>query len=168
MDPPHAPLPTWRNLPFQSDIGSQTSDLMSESVDGVIVSSTRQNAGIVPASRAAAAPPTVGTNLPAATTRARLIVVCGNDSEVVRRSQVAADNAGPSAWPGSPTISADTTTAAAVIRMETPLTLSPLSKLTGQILPRPHHAGAQDLAATSRHRLDSRLISSVRPWHLVR
>jgi hypothetical protein len=38
-------LPTAWNLPFHPAIGSQTSTLMSESLDGWIVAATRQNAG---------------------------------------------------------------------------------------------------------------------------
>jgi hypothetical protein len=45
MTPAHAPLPTASNFPFQLSIGSQTSILMSESLDGVRVAVTRQNAG---------------------------------------------------------------------------------------------------------------------------
>ena len=47
MLPAHPPLPTAWNFPFHPDAGSQTSILMSESLDGVSVAATRQNAGSV-------------------------------------------------------------------------------------------------------------------------
>src|SRR5262250_2984707 len=44
--PAHPPLPTAWNLPFHIALsGSQTSILMSESLDGVNVAATLQNAG---------------------------------------------------------------------------------------------------------------------------
>ena len=45
MVPAQPPLPTAWNLPFQPANGIHTSILMSESVDGLIVAATRQNAG---------------------------------------------------------------------------------------------------------------------------
>ena len=45
MLPFKPPLPTAWNLPFQPAAGSQTSILMSESLVGVSVAATRQNAG---------------------------------------------------------------------------------------------------------------------------
>src|SRR5215510_1497246 len=45
IEPAHPPFPTASNLPFQPDAGSQTSILMSESLVGVSVAVTRQNAG---------------------------------------------------------------------------------------------------------------------------
>ena len=45
IDPCHAPLPTAWNLPFQPEMGNHTSILMSESLEGVSVAATRQNAG---------------------------------------------------------------------------------------------------------------------------
>src|SRR6186713_3271061 len=45
MVPAHPPLPTAWNFPFQRDEGSQISTLISESIDGVSVAATRQNAG---------------------------------------------------------------------------------------------------------------------------
>src|SRR3954468_14361302 len=44
MSPAQPPLPTDMNLPFH-EVGSQTSALISESLDGVNVTATRQNAG---------------------------------------------------------------------------------------------------------------------------
>src|SRR5437879_5522980 len=67
--PAHPPLPTARNLPFQPDAGSHTSVLMSESLLGVNVAVTRQNAGKL-ANGFAFAPrpaPPGGTNAPAVT-----------------------------------------------------------------------------------------------------
>src|SRR5579864_3727456 len=45
MVPAQAPLPTACRFPFHADSGSQTSILISESVVGVSVAATRQNAG---------------------------------------------------------------------------------------------------------------------------
>src|SRR5262249_49308059 len=45
MYPPNPPLPTPRYLSFQLASGIHTSILMSESVDGLNVAATRQNAG---------------------------------------------------------------------------------------------------------------------------
>src|SRR5512138_1484238 len=47
MLPAHAPLPTACSFVFQLAAGSQTSILMSESLDGVSVAATRQNGGRV-------------------------------------------------------------------------------------------------------------------------
>jgi hypothetical protein len=44
IDPLKAPLPTARNLPFHPVVGIQSSTVMSESLDGVKVSITRQYA----------------------------------------------------------------------------------------------------------------------------
>ena len=65
-------------LAVPSRSGSQTSDLMSESLVGLIVSATRQNAGQV--RRAGAAPPPGGVNLPAATS-------CGRAHRRIRELQ---------------------------------------------------------------------------------
>src|SRR4051794_35177093 len=60
--PAHPPLPTAWNFPFHPAVGSHTSILMSESLDGAMVAATRQNSGrlaytggVVPAPRAPAA-----------------------------------------------------------------------------------------------------------------
>src|SRR5215510_8219082 len=45
IEPAHPPFPTASNLPFQPAAGNQTSILMSESLVGVSVAVTRQNAG---------------------------------------------------------------------------------------------------------------------------
>src|SRR5437868_8591669 len=45
MEPPQPPLPTARNLPFQSLTGSQISVEMSESEVGLRLAVTLQNAG---------------------------------------------------------------------------------------------------------------------------
>ena len=105
IEPPQAPFPTCRNLPFQPDIGSQISDLMSESLDGLIVSATRQNAGRLAA--AAAPPPPGGTNLPAATGIADVTVEFGSLSEAARRSHAAADTDDVCACADEPTSRTD-------------------------------------------------------------
>src|SRR5215471_14462839 len=45
MVPAHAPLPTDSSFPFHPDSGSHTSIRISESLAGVNVAATRQNAG---------------------------------------------------------------------------------------------------------------------------
>src|ERR1700736_4399989 len=75
------------NLPFQPDTGSQTSTLMSESLDGFNVAATRQNAGsalkaFAIAGEAAAPPAGVGgLNAPASIVCATVIVVFGSFSD---------------------------------------------------------------------------------------
>src|SRR5690606_33825513 len=88
IDPPQAPFPTCRNLPFQSAMGSQTSDLISESEVGAIVISTRQKAGRAAATGGAIVP-VGGLKRPAATGFADVIVVFGRSSESANRSQAA-------------------------------------------------------------------------------
>src|SRR5688572_19807544 len=94
MFPFQPPLPTAWNLPFQPDAGSQTSILMSDSLEGVSVAATRQKAGRslngLPPPRPAGA-----VNAPAATGCAIVIVASGSFNDD-RLSQVAA-LAGP-AW----------------------------------------------------------------------
>src|SRR5437667_7654204 len=90
MAPFHAPLPTAWYFVFQLSAGSQTSILMSESLDGFAVSATRQNAG----RSANALPPRPArppgcVNAPAATSCAESIVAPGSVSDF-RLSQVAA------------------------------------------------------------------------------
>src|SRR5580765_320698 len=81
--PAHPPLPTAWNLPFHPVNGSQTSTLMSESLDGRIVAATRQNAG-TPRNTCPAGPDGLapaepgGVNAPASTTLASVMVVCGS------------------------------------------------------------------------------------------
>src|SRR2546427_5095249 len=89
MLPAHAPLPTASSLPFQPDEGSQTSILMSESLDGVSVAATRQNDGSA-ANGFAPRPPRGfgGVNCPAPTVCASVIATCGPEN-VDRLSQVA-------------------------------------------------------------------------------
>src|SRR5215467_15545713 len=99
MSPLHAPLPTARYLPFQPGpgpepcaelAGSQTSILMSESLDGFAVNATRQKAARLPNGfppRPARPPGWV--NAPAATICAVSTVACGSVS-VARLSHVAA------------------------------------------------------------------------------
>jgi len=89
IDPPQAPLPTCRNLPFQPDCGSQTSARMSESLDGVSFSVTRQNGGtVVNAAAAAAFVEFGGANAPARTGSAErtcplVTFTCASDSHAV-------------------------------------------------------------------------------------
>ena len=94
MLPFQPPLPTAWNFPFQPVAGSQTSILMSESLEGLSVAATRQNAGrsancAPPPPR----PPAGGVNAPAATGCAIVMVASGSLSEL-RLSHVAAA-AGP-------------------------------------------------------------------------
>src|SRR6266850_2745718 len=81
MFPVQPPFPLASNLPFQPEAGSQTSILISESVDGRNVAATRQNSG---RSRSTAAgppaprPPAGGVKAPAAMVCASVIVLSGN------------------------------------------------------------------------------------------
>src|SRR3954468_21312968 len=73
IPPEYPPLPTPSNLPFQASAGGiQTSNLISESLVGRAVASTRQNAGSVIAADAPGA-----VNGPAATVAADLTVTFG-------------------------------------------------------------------------------------------
>src|SRR6185295_3356452 len=87
MTPAHPPLPTAWNFPFQPDAGSHTSILMSESLVGVNVAATRQNAGSAaigppPARPPPAAPrPAGGVKAPAGTACAIVIVASPRASE---------------------------------------------------------------------------------------
>src|ERR1700680_2499324 len=100
MSPLQPPLPTSWNLPFQLDIGSQVSDLMSESCDGVRVNATRQNAG---RSANSAAAPAGGLNCPAGTTCAEVTAVFGRVSEV-GRAQAAESTARGAEGPWASTV----------------------------------------------------------------
>src|SRR4029077_14585282 len=89
MAPFHAPLPTAWYFEFQFSAGSQTSILMSESLDGLAVSATRQNAG----RSANALPPRPArppgcVNAPAATTWTESTVASASESDF-RLSHVA-------------------------------------------------------------------------------
>src|ERR1700675_302483 len=93
------PLPTPMNLSFQSEAGIQTSNLISESMECLVIAATRQKAG-----RSLAAtkvwPPRGpgdgkgdwGVNVPAATTAAKVIVVLGSLSAIRLSQGVAAIN----------------------------------------------------------------------------
>src|SRR5215510_12211043 len=63
------------NFPFQFALGSQTSNLISESLVGLITPATRQNAGN---SLYGVAEPDAGVNAPVATACAVVIVVLGS------------------------------------------------------------------------------------------
>src|SRR5437763_846460 len=88
MLPAHAPLPTASSLPFHPEAGSQTSILMSESLDGVSVAATRQNTGSPPKAVRPLAPRPGATNVPAPTVCANVIATGGCDN-ADRLSQVA-------------------------------------------------------------------------------
>src|SRR3954468_22453438 len=93
MTPAQPPFPTAWNLPFQPFVGSHTSILMSESVLGVSVAATRQNDGRFAYGLAPPPPrrpPSGGTNVPGATTSARLIVPAFKAAPA-KLSHVAAD-----------------------------------------------------------------------------
>src|SRR6185295_422096 len=98
MAPPHPPFPTARNLPFQPDAGIQTSILMSESLVGLSVAATRQNAGKSLNGSLCAAPRPPGawgiTNEPAATDSASEIVVLGSACALRLSHERPAANAG--------------------------------------------------------------------------
>src|SRR4051794_4453267 len=76
MEPPHPPLPTARNLPFQLEAGSQTSIPMSESEVGLMVAVMRQNDGR-PGNLSV---PPLGVKVPASTGCARTIETDGDAS----------------------------------------------------------------------------------------
>ena len=87
MSPANPPLPTPCILPFQFNNGIQTSNLMSESFDGLILPATRH---AVAGTRMDW--PVGGWNWPTGTEVAMVSVVCGNFSDA-RLSQVAAAGA---------------------------------------------------------------------------
>src|SRR2546422_6488808 len=81
MFPVQPPFPLASNLLFQPETGSQTSILISESVEGRNVAATRQNSGR--SRNSAAGPPrapgmTGCVKAPGATVCANMIVVAGN------------------------------------------------------------------------------------------
>ena len=89
LRPPSPPFPVPRNLPFQlAAAGSQSSIRMSESLEGVSVACTRQNAGRS-LKFAGPRPPAGATNDPALTVCAIVIFVFGSESDD-RLSHVAA------------------------------------------------------------------------------
>src|SRR6476646_1383160 len=88
MDPANPPVPCPRYLPFQPVSGSHTSILISESLAGLIVAATRQNAGRFFTEAGGSLAPG-GINAPVATGCADVMVVSGRFS-VARLSQVAA------------------------------------------------------------------------------
>src|SRR2546423_1706127 len=89
MYPAKPPLPCPRYLPFQPVSGSHISILMSESLAGVMTVVTRQNAGRFLADAADTPEPDGGTNAPAATGCADVMLVSGSFN-AARLSQVAA------------------------------------------------------------------------------
>src|SRR5437660_11903427 len=98
MVPAHPPLPTASYFPFQPVAGSQTSNLISESLVGVDVAVIRQNAGIFanglePSPHPALPPLPGGTKAPAPTTWAELILALGSE-RLARFSHAVAADAG--------------------------------------------------------------------------
>src|SRR5262250_809237 len=90
--PVQPPFPTAINFPFHPETGIQTSILMSESVVGLMVAATRQNAGRVLYTGGTTAPGAApGSNAPAATVWARVMVVSGSLREDRPSQEVAAD-----------------------------------------------------------------------------
>src|SRR6185436_7022854 len=89
--PLNAPFPTAWSFPFQFAAGSQTSILMSESLDGFSVAATRQNAGSVLAASPPRPPPRAPgcVKPPAGTACARVIAVLGSVNDI-RLSQLVA------------------------------------------------------------------------------
>jgi hypothetical protein len=77
------------NLPFQSDVGIHTSNLMSESLVGLISPTTRQKAGKLSKGGPGASTGFGAVNVPAGWDFANTMVVSGSAS-VARLSQVAA------------------------------------------------------------------------------
>src|SRR4029077_13357987 len=73
MEPANPPLPTLRNLPFQSEAGNHTSKRISESAVGRITPARRQNAGSLSMGL-----PDGGVNLPAGTACTVVTVVFGS------------------------------------------------------------------------------------------
>src|SRR5258705_3604354 len=91
MEPAHAPLPTSWNLPFHPLSGSQTSLLISESDEGVSVSSRWQNAGRLVIAFGASAPGAAGgVNCPLVTARAAVTFAFISFSDAASVSHVAA------------------------------------------------------------------------------
>ena len=89
MNPAQPPLPTDWSLPFHPEKGSQTSILISESLEGLSVAATRQNAGSLPYAAAGDSLGPGGINSPAPTLCAEVIVVFACE-RVARLSQEAA------------------------------------------------------------------------------
>src|ERR1044071_55034 len=89
MDPANPPLPSPRYLPFHPESGSHTSILISESLAGFRVAATRQNAGRFLVAAAGMPKADGGTNAPASTGCASVMVVSSSFS-AARLSQVAA------------------------------------------------------------------------------
>src|SRR3954451_2187543 len=75
MTPAQPPLPTAWNLPFHPLAGSQTSILMSESLVGVSVATTRQNSLSAMYGFRPRGGPSGGWNVPRATTSTLVIAV---------------------------------------------------------------------------------------------
>jgi len=94
ISPAQPPLPRPMNLPFHSDAGIHSSNLMSESLVGLTSTATRQNAGKLSRGRPGKLPGLGGVNLPAGSGFARVMVVSGRES-VARLSQVAPATGGP-------------------------------------------------------------------------
>src|SRR5215469_6021443 len=95
MTPAQPPLPTAWNLPFHPLAGSHTSTLMSESLLGVSVIATRQNAGrsVNEAPRVPWAPSATGSENAPAATRCAVVTVASFNVSRARLSHGAANAA---------------------------------------------------------------------------
>src|SRR5215475_5737637 len=89
ISPDHPPFPMPMNLPFQPDMGIQTSNLMSESCVGLISPATRQNAGRLSKGDPEKSMGFGIVKVPAGSDFAKVIVVSGRTS-VARLSHVVA------------------------------------------------------------------------------
>ena len=95
------PLPTPINFPFQLEAGIQTSNLISESVEGLVITATRQKAGrslaatlVMPPRESGDGKGDGGVNAPAETIWAKVIVVFGSLSAIRLSQAVAAVSCG--------------------------------------------------------------------------
>src|SRR5215510_1867573 len=80
ISPAQPPLPRPMNLPFHPDAGIHSSNLMSESLVGLISAATRQNAGKLSNRGPGKLPGLSGVNLPAGSAFASVMVVSGKVS----------------------------------------------------------------------------------------
>ncbi len=93
MFPDQPPFPLASRFPFQPVAGIQSSILISESLEGLSVAATRQNAGRSSKDGPCLPRPAAGAvKAPAPTAVAEVMVVSGNFSEA-RLSQVVAKDA---------------------------------------------------------------------------
>ena len=95
------PLPTPINLPFQLEAGIQTSNLISESAEGLVTAATRQKGGrslaatmVMPPRKPGDGKGDGGVNAPAETIWTTVIVVFGSLSAIRLSQAVAAVSCG--------------------------------------------------------------------------